>query len=139
MDFRELHLESASIPKGYLTDVGDELHWENDEYSPFYLVIQDVLHKGQESVCYGVHVLPFDDEGEEWLEVMNALESKGYETDGFGWESYLLDYIAQENPDLAAKVDSESEDEVCGLHVLDSLRDYRALLVAVSTSIRELL
>lgn len=139
MAFRELYLEETDIPDGYLEEAEGDLYWENSDNSVFYLLIQDVLHKGREAVCYGVQVLPFDEEGEEWSEVMNALQSKGYESDGPGWESYLLDYINQEYPDLAAKVDGESAAESCCLHVMNSLQDYRALLAAVSTAVRELL
>lgn len=139
MDFRELSLEEIEIPDDYLDAPQDDLYWENDELPAFYLVIQDVLHKGQEAVCYGLDIMPFDDEGDEWSEVMTALESKGHEPDGYGWESYLLDYIGQENPDLASRVGSDSESDTCGLYVLDSLKDYRALQTLVSTAIRELL
>lgn len=139
MNFRELRLEETDIPDDYLEDPQDELYWENDENSVFYLVIQDVLHKGHEAVCYALDIMPFDDEGEEWTEVMTALEHKGFETGGYGWEEYLGEYIAQENPDLAARLESDSEAETCGLYVLDSLDDYRSLLALVSTAIRELL
>ena len=139
MNFRELFLEETEIPGDYLDETQDDLFWENDDHSVFYLAIQDILHKGHEAVCYSLDIMPFDDEGDEWLEVMHALESKGYDTDGYGWESYLLDYIGQENPDLAARVGNDSESDTCGLYVLDSLEDYRALQALVSTSIRELL
>lgn len=139
MNFRELYLEETEIPDDYLNEAQDDIYWESDEYSVFYMAIQDILHKGHEAVCYALDIMPFEDEGEEWAEVMSALENKGYETDGYGWEECLLDYIGQENPDLSAKVESDSESDTCGLYVLDSLKDYRALLGLVSTCVRELL
>ena len=139
MNFRELYLEETEIPDAYPDEIQDDLYWENDEHSVFYMSIQDILHKGQEAVCYALDIMPFDDEGEDWADVMNVLESKGYDSDGYGWESYLLDYLEQENPNLATKVGNDSESDTCGLYVLDSLEDYYALLALVSTAIRELI
>ena len=134
-----MHLEETYIPEEYLDEIEDDIYWENDENPVFYLAVQAILHKGKEAVCYAVDIMPFEGEDDEWEEVMGALENKGYDTDGYGWESYLTDYIGHNNPGLAARVECDSESDTCGLYVLDNLEDYEALLGSISTAVRELL
>lgn len=139
MDFRDWRLEDIDIPDDYLKNGQDDLYWESDDLSVFYLCIQPVLYKGKEAVSYGIDILPFENEDEDWLEVQSTLENKGYEPDGDGWESYMRDCISQENPDLAVKVQYDSESDSCGLYVLNSMEDYRALLGQVDIAVRGLL
>lgn len=138
MSFRELRLEETEISDDCLENLQEGIYWENYDNPVFYLVIQDILHKGQEAVCYAVDIMPFEDEGEEWTELLAAIENKGFEANGYGWEGYLVEYISQENPELAARLESDSEAESCGLYVLNSLEDYCSLLTLVSTAVREL-
>ncbi|MCP1223097.1 Imm51 family immunity protein [Sebaldella sp. S0638] len=132
--YLELHLENTEISSDYMEQVKADL-WENDEYISFNLTIEEITR----GICYAFDLYPFDDESEDMEELSEALEAKGFEVNGYGWEDYLCEYIEKNYPDFLDKVNTDSESDTCGIYVMDSLEDYKKLLCYVSEAVRALL
>lgn len=132
-DYRKLHLESIQILANYMDAVKEDM-WENDDFDAFYLTIQETM----DGICFECALLPFEDESDAMKALNAALEAAGYEVNGYGWEEYLDKYIEENVSAIYGKLGFDSEADTCGVYVMDSLEDYRALLKAVSQAVREL-
>jgi hypothetical protein len=133
--YSQLHLENVEIPDYYMGSVLESGEWIYDELDAFNLTISEV----SEGICYALDLAPFHDESKDMYELNESLEKAGYEANGYGWEDYLCEFIDLSHPNFSDSFDTDSEYEVCGIYVIDSLGDYKQLLLFVSEAIRYLL
>ena len=135
----DLHLENTDIPANYM-DLVKLGGWGNHDHPAFQLSIKEI----PDGLCYECALLAFADTGEDMRDIKSAVAFLGYVEDvgddvtGYGWEAYLDDYLEENVSAIYGKIAFDSDAETCGVYVMDSLADYRALLKAVSQAVREL-
>lgn len=133
--YKNLHLEDIEIPENYIEIMNNDGQWEFDDFDSFSLIIQET----QKGVDYGFDLYPFEDESEDMNALNKALEEKGYELLGYGWEDYLMNYITIQNPLLSEKISPDSEGTTCGLYLNETLEEYKIMLELISQAIGALL
>lgn len=136
--YLNLHLEKIEVPNNYMEIVSEEGEWvyeENEVFCAFDLSICEVTS----GISYICDLDPFDDESTDMEKLNNLLENAGYEVNGYGWEEYFCKYIEENYDDFFPKVNTDSESDTCGIYVMDSLEDYKKLLLILSESVRSLL
>lgn len=127
-DYWELHLETVELPE-------NTEEYFDDDFSPAFCLNIDRLTKG---LCYECTLDPFEDESRNMQELNNLIAEKGYEINGYGWESYLCGYIEKHAPTLYEKIDTDSESDTCGIYVYEDKSRFYELLKLISEAIRAL-
>lgn len=136
MDFSTFSFSSFKIPENLetLLQTDESEMWECDDFTPFNIIISNVLHKGVEAIHYQVDFSPSD---EEFDELNQHIEGIGFDADGYGWTDYMLEYISDSKPTMLPFVFEDSESATCVLYVSEA-QYFEPLLTMIEKAIKEL-
>ena len=121
-------VDTLVIPKNIEKHISENGMWENSEYSPIEIIIDESFYNNERTVCYQLQFEPLDiiDEWEENGFELEILESER-DFDGDDFESYIRDYISKRDIALLNNLHGGSKSSTCVLWV-DNETDFRKLL-----------
>lgn len=101
-----------SMPKNLTQILTDEGYWEDDNYDPIFLSVEEISFKGKKTPAFQISFPKLEDfEG----------------IDGCAWEAIITRYVQEIRADLAKAIHSKSVEKECILWV-ETEQQYKQLL-----------